>query len=538
MHRGLLRRCRRQLCSAAPGAAPKRFADLEDHLSAATRKALSAAGFAEMTPIQAETLPAALEGADVLGRAKTGTGKTLAFILPAVERMRRSSSKSVVKVLVLSPARELAMQIHTEAAKLLHGEKAARGTRALRAECVYGGRKITAETKRMRADPPALLVATPGRLQDHLGNTKGFAAMLAGVETLVLDECDQLLDGGFWPAIREILSFLPPPAKRQTLLFSATMDKTMTRTAAEVLRPGYTIVDTVGKEEATVSTVAHRVVTTPMERQLEALSAELKRVQASGPDHKAIVFFPTANATKYGAELFASAGFPVLEMHSRLSQSRRQRVSKMFRESGRGKHTMLFSSDVSARGLDYPDVTHVLQVGVPSSREQYIHRSGRTGRAGAEGEATLLLSEAEEPFVVHRLLGDLPLVKADAADGVADEKILAEAKDGVDPTTVKKAYLAWLGYYNGLIGKKRLNWSKERLVEEANAWCAVMGWREKKTPGLTKRLLGKMGLKGTPGLRVEEAAASGGGGPRRGGGGGGGRKRSGPPGRSGRRRSY
>ena len=539
---------------------PRQFSDFG--LTPATLQAIKKQGITHLTPIQAETLPAALNGEDMLARAKTGTGKTLGFLVPSIERMARNSESGIdhdegTRVLVISPARELAMQIEAEATKLM------RSHHGLRAECIYGGRKIGAETRRMRANPPALLVATPGRLVDHLENTPGFAARLGCIDTLVLDECDQLLDMGFWKGIRDILRFLPPPAERQTLLFSATMDAAMVRTAREVLRPGYGVVDMVGEEkDATVSVVEHRAVVAPLERQLETLMGEIRRAQSSGPDHKAIVFFPTAHATKYAAELFNLAGVPVLEMHSRLTQNRRQRVSKQFRggeEAGSTKSSaappkngrkkggkkgrnhggaqdtragtasprFMFSSDVSARGLDYPGVTHVFQVGLPSSREQYIHRSGRTGRAGTTGIATLLVTDAEAEFALKCMLSDLPLVVSDdetknqpsggggesgngsplvAPQHEDDADLIARAKKRVSRATAERAYQAYLGFQKGFIATKKksgLGWSKERLVEEANALSVVMGLPE--PPVMNARMLGKMGLRGTKGLRTKGA---------------------------------
>ena len=502
---------------------PLRFADCED-LNPSTRKALAARGIEKLTPIQAETLAPLLQGDDVLARAKTGTGKTLGFLVPAIDRLYRSRHGKCPKtglpndkrtrVLVISPARELAIQIQTEAETLLKYHD------GLSADCVYGGRKIGAEARRMAKSPPSVLVATPGRLADHLENTENFAKRLAGVETVILDECDNLLDAGFWESVRGILKHVPPPDQRQTMLFSATMDEKMTKTASEVLRKHHIIVDTAGAGGAdggtddTVASVSHRAVVAPSAKQLEALMAEIVRVQASGPKHRAIIFFPTANATKFFARLFNHAGLNVLEMHSRLSQSKRQKVSDQFR---RGYHPFLFSSDVSARGLDYPDVTHVLQVGIPSSKEQYLHRSGRTGRgvSGARGESILLLSSAEARYVLDDMLPNIDGLKT-SVQAVAESEMLehgpmlTKARASLrraEPAVAEKAYQAYLGSQKDFIGSKkggrRLGWSKERLVQEANAWSfEVLGLE--KPPPLLARTVGKMGLKGTKGIQVSK----------------------------------
>ena len=283
---------------------PLLFADCED-LNLSTRKALARQGIEKMTPIQAETLAPLLQGDDVLARAKTGTGKTLGFLVPAIDRLYRSRNGKCPKtglpndkrtrVLIISPARELAIQIQTEAEKLLKYHD------GLSADCVYGGRKIGTEARRIAKSPPSVLVATPGRLTDHLENTENFSKRLAGVETVILDECDNLLDAGFWKSIRGILKHVPPPNQRQTMLFSATMDQKMTTTAAEVLRKKHHIIDTAGAGGAdggtddTVASVNHRAIVAPSAKQLEALMVEVVRVQASDPKHRAIVFFPTAN---------------------------------------------------------------------------------------------------------------------------------------------------------------------------------------------------------------------------------------------------
>ena len=200
-------------------------------VSAGTQRAIrEVLGYKFMTPVQAQTLPVCLSGGDVIAKAKTGTGKTMGFLLPSIERVVAAGHAPgrAIHVLVLSPTRELAMQIAKECEKLVTFQD------GISVQCVIGGTNIRSEQKRMAQRPPTVLIATPGRLQDHLNNTPQCAQLLSGIHTLVLDECDRLVDQGFWPAISKILSSLPPPAARQTLLFSATITPTIEGLAARI----------------------------------------------------------------------------------------------------------------------------------------------------------------------------------------------------------------------------------------------------------------------------------------------------------------
>lgn len=343
-----------------------------------------------------------------------------------------------------------------------------------------------------------ILVATPGRLQDHLTNTPGFAARLLSVQTLILargrtpprtaapqprhrsrgrirttspcpspcpprvreqDEGDQLLDQGFRPAIERIVSHLP--RDRQSLCFSATVPPQLAQVLGSALRPGFVTVNTVEEEEAdTHDRVDQSFVVCEAADQLKLVLALIREEQRLRPkDHKVIVFFPTANQTKWAAEALEAAGVPLFEIHSRRSQSQREKASAAFRAAA---SAVMLSSDVSARGVDYPDVSLVVQCGMASSREQcarpprpltpallahfpprpvsplfrwfvhpdtlppghparrYVHRLGRTGRAGKPGRGVLLIHPFERFFL--RQLGDLPL-----RDGEAEARAAAAA---------------------------------------------------------------------------------------------------------------
>ena len=296
-----------------------------------------------MTKVQEASLPACLTGHDVLARAKTGTGKTLAFLIPSIERLARAPggvAAGGVHVMVLSPTRELAVQISHEADALLSHH-------ALASQCVYGGTNMRSEQTRMASRRCDILVATPGRLVDHIQNTPGFAQRLRHVCVAVLDEADQLLDMGFRDSLDKILAALPP--QRQTLFFSATLPASVRAVAAKALRPNYVFVDTVGDDaHQTNAQVNQCVMVAPFEAQIPVL-VQLVRHAASVPNHKVLVFFPTARATQFHAELLNVLGTPVLEIHSRKSQSQRERASAAYRAAA---SAILFSSDVSARGVD------------------------------------------------------------------------------------------------------------------------------------------------------------------------------------------
>jgi ATP-dependent RNA helicase MSS116 len=390
---------------AAPAQPAARLAHLTDSTFASLpisdpskRAILEVLGFQFMTEVQAATLPVVLRGEDVLAKAKTGTGKTIAFLLPAVEALHRSPPKGKdISVLVLSPTRELASQIAKEAESLLTFHP-------FKSQVVYGGTNINAERSRMNNGRCDVLVATPGRLIDHLENSQGLSQRLQGIKALILDEADQLLEMGFRPAIEKILKFLP--RDRQTLLFSATMPGSVHQVAGLALRPKYAFVDTVPAEDAATNVQVHQSwVEVPFDQTLLAVRTILRAATAV-PGHKVIVFCTTARFTQYMAALMEAAGLPTLEIHSRKSQAAREKASAAFRAA---PQAVLLTSDVSARGVDYPDVTLVLQLGQPSSREQYIHRLGRTARAGKAGQGVLLLAPFETQFVARELKGERAL---------------------------------------------------------------------------------------------------------------------------------
>ncbi len=328
------------------------------------------------TPIQARTIPLILEGRDVMGLAQTGTGKTAAFGLPLIQMLtgqRRKPAPKAVHALILAPTRELAKQIEA------HLMVFARGT-PTKVQVVTGGASLKAQSDRLFKGCD-ILVATPGRLIDLLDRR---ALTLADAHYLVLDEADQMLDMGFIHALRQIAKLLPE--QRQTLLFSATMPKLMAEIAASYLK------DPVRVEAAPPGKPADKITQavhfTPQGDKAKVLEGYLD----SHRSERAIVF----GRTKHGAEklmkLLESWGFAAGSIHGNKSQNQRDRALNDFKA---GTLTVLVATDVAARGIDIPAVKHVYNYDLPNVPENYVHRIGRTARAGADGRAVTLCAPAE-----------------------------------------------------------------------------------------------------------------------------------------------
>ncbi|KAJ4837296.1 DEAD-box ATP-dependent RNA helicase 31 [Turnera subulata] len=461
-------------------------------LSPLTLKGIKDAGYEKLTVVQEATLSVILQGKDVLAKARTGTGKTMAFLLPSIEVVVKSPQstglgpkQAPILVLVVCPTRELANQAAKETKTVLKHHP------SVGVQVVIGGTNLALEQKQMRVKPCQILVATPGRLRDHIGNTAGFAARLMGVKVLVLDEADRLLDMGFRNDIEKIIAAVPK--QRQTLLFSATVPEQVRQICHIALKRDHEYIDTVKEgTEDTHSQVSQMHLIAPSEIHFPLLYALLKDHIAEDVDYKVLVFCTTAMITGLVAEFLGKLRLNVREIHSRKSQSYRTKVSDEFRRS---KGLILVTSDVSARGVDYPDVTLVIQLGLPADRAQYIHRLGRTGRRGKEGKGILLLAPWEEFFLSS--ITDLPLTKAPVPEIDPDMKKKVEsALCHVDTKTKEAAYQAWLGYYNS---NKKVAKDKNRLVKLANEFSRNMGLAT--PPAIPKLILGKMGLKNVPGLR-------------------------------------
>ncbi|MES2210771.1 MAG: DEAD/DEAH box helicase [Chloroflexota bacterium] len=359
-------------------------------LSADLIRIVAEEGYTEPTPVQAAAIPHVLAGRDVLAAAQTGTGKTAAFVLPILDRLRQHANTSFsparhpVRVLILVPTRELAMQV--DESVRTYGRSV-----PLRPAVVYGGIPIEPQTKVLRGGVE-ILVATPGRLLDHVGQK---TVNLGQVEILVLDEADRMLDMGFLPDIRRIIELLP--AQRQNLMFSATFSDDIRRLSGSILN--HPEVVEVAARNVAAETVRQLVYPVDRDRK-EALLAHL----IAKEDWRQVLVF---TRTKIGATRLATyldrRGLEAVAIHSDRSQPERTRALESFKA---GTIRVLVATDVAARGLDIEDLPHVVNFELPWQAQDYIHRIGRTGRAGATGDAVSLVSIDETDLLrgVQRLL--------------------------------------------------------------------------------------------------------------------------------------
>jgi ATP-dependent RNA helicase RhlE len=343
-------------------------------------RAVKDAGYTHPTPIQAQAIPTVLSGKDVMGGAQTGTGKTAGFTLPLLQRLARHASNSPsparhpVRALILAPTRELAMQVHESVVTYSKYVP-------LRSTCIYGGVDIKPQIAELRAGCE-IVVATPGRLLDHVEQkTVNFGA----VEVLVLDEADRMLDMGFIPDIKRILGMLPK--ERQSLLFSATFSNEIKNLADSMLRAPQLI--EVARRNAVSETITHRVY---------PVAADLKRsllvhlLTHDDAGKQVLVFVGTKFGTSRLAHYLERQGIAADAIHGDKSQQQRTEALEGFKS---GKVRVLVATDVAARGLDIDDLPHVINYELPHTAEDYVHRIGRTGRAGKPGDATSLFAPEE-----------------------------------------------------------------------------------------------------------------------------------------------
>jgi ATP-dependent RNA helicase RhlE len=344
-------------------------------LSAALQQKLAAAQFVTLTPIQSGAITPALEGKDVIGTAQTGTGKTLAFLIPMIEMLQRETSREAfrqTRALILLPTRELAMQVHQQYQQL-------RSKTTPKAALVIGGVSEKSQIQGLRAGA-GLIIATPGRLQDLLGRR---LADLRHVKMLVLDEADRMLDMGFLPAIKRILEVLP--VRRQTLCFSATLEQSVASLVHEYMRdPVRVALGSVLKPAESVQLKAYEV--RPGEK-LDVLRELLYAEKG-----QTLVFTRTKRGAQRLAQQLVRDGFTATMIHGGRSQAQRNGALNGFQE---GCFQVLVATDIASRGLHVDDVAHVINYDLPKMAEDFIHRVGRTGRAGLQGRATTLVAAAE-----------------------------------------------------------------------------------------------------------------------------------------------
>ena len=342
-----------------------------------------AAGYTTPTPIQSQTIPAILQGRDLLGLAQTGTGKTAAFALPILQRLI-SGGRGKPRALIISPTRELAEQTHQSI-------KALGAKTGLRSITLYGGVSAAPQIQGLR-NGAEILVACPGRLLDLMGQK---AVSLSGIEVLVLDEADQMFDMGFLPAIRRILGALP--TRRQTLLFSATMPAEIRSMAAEFLQNPVTVEIGASRPADSVKQLVYPLA---QEQKYELLLSLLPQA-GSG---QVLVFTRTKHRAKKLSLQLTKAGLSATSLQGNLSQNQRQAAMDRFRS---GKVKVMVATDIAARGIDVSQVSHVINYDMPDTAEAYTHRIGRTGRMERLGTALSFVTPDDTDMLraIERLVG-------------------------------------------------------------------------------------------------------------------------------------
>ncbi|HKO63388.1 MAG TPA: DEAD/DEAH box helicase [Pyrinomonadaceae bacterium] len=353
-------------------------------LAEAQVRACESLGYTEPTPIQQQGIPVILSGRDLIGCAETGTGKTAAFLLPIIQKIS-DKARPGVRVLVLAPTRELVTQIHQNYRELNRGK----GNRAV---VIIGGANARTQIADLRRQA-SVVIATPGRLLDLIERR---ALSLSMIEYLVLDEADRMLDMGFLPAIRRILEMVP--AKKQTMLFSATMSPEIERLARTTMtQPALVEVSPRGKAPILVDQVAYPVAQ-------ESKTALLLDLLEREKFERVLVFARTRRGAERLSHILTARDHSVNRIHSDRSQSQREAALRGFRD---GRTRVLVATDIAARGLDVDSVSHVINYDVPSAPEDYVHRIGRTGRAGNSGRAITLVAPVDELSMraIERLTG-------------------------------------------------------------------------------------------------------------------------------------
>ncbi len=375
-------------------------------------------GFNEPTAIQSQGIPVILEGSDLIGCAATGTGKTAAFLLPMIQKLSSEKGKRPgVRMLVLTPTRELASQI-TDNLQLFDVKKKAR------AVTIVGGASANKQRFELRRGAQ-VVIATPGRLTDHL---ESGTIDLSRVEVLVLDEADRMLDMGFLPVIRRIIGLLP--TERQTLLFSATMSSAVEEIARQYMRsPEIVNVNTRGKAAVTVKQTAYPVA-------LESKTNLLLHLLEQEDADRVLVFTRTRRGAERLATLLTARKHQVSRIHADRTQPQREAALRGFRD---GRYRVLVATDIAARGIDVDSISHVINFDVPDAAEDYIHRIGRTGRAGNEGHALTLLTPVDE----------ISMRAIEKLTGQKVERIVVPGFGGVLPVVEKASPTRSLGRSRG-----------------------------------------------------------------------------------------
>ncbi|CDS01909.1 probable HAS1-helicase associated with Set1p [Sporisorium scitamineum] len=443
--------------ASTPAAERQPFSTLD--LSEPTRKAIDAMGFKTMTEVQARCIPPLMAGKDVLGAAQTGSGKTLSFLIPAIEMLHRLKFKprNGTGAIIISPTRELALQIFGVAKELMAHHHQTFGI-------IMGGANRRAEADKLQKGVN-LIVATPGRLLDHLQNTKGF--VFSNLKALCIDEADRILEIGFEDEMRQIVKILPND-NRQSMLFSATQTTKVQDLARISLRPGPLYINVHADLAAsTVSRLEQGYVVCDSDRRFLLLFTFLKK----NAGKKIIVFMSSCNSVKYHSDLLNFIDVPVLDLHGKQKQQKR---TNTFFEYCNAPSGTLLCTDVAARGLDIPSVDWIIQFDPPDDPRDYIHRVGRTARAGNSGKSLLFLLPTELGFLRFLKVAKVPLNEYTfPSDKVANvqgqlEKLIS--KNYYLHQSARDGYRSYLQAYGSYSLKRIFDIHKLDLAKVAKAY--------------------------------------------------------------------
>ena len=447
------------------------FQDLS--LSEVTHAALAKAGYLEPTPIQAGLIPRALAGVDVLGQARTGTGKTAAFVIPILERIHPCKKGQGPQALVLVPTRELAVQVREEFVKLSHGRK-------LHSVAVYGGKPIRGQIEKLSRGAE-IVIGTPGRVLDHMGRG---TLHFNDITIAVLDEADRMLDIGFRPDIEKILR--RAPRTRQTLLLSATVPPPVERLARSYMNDPESL--NFSPKDISVETIEQFYVTVDQERKFDLLEHLLKREDPQ----QAIVFCRTKRGTDRVERRLTKRFKNVACIHGDLAQSARDRAMADFRS---GKIKVLVATDVVGRGIDVTGISHIVNYDIPQFCDDYVHRVGRTGRMGREGVAYTFVTPEEGNELTRIEMRIDRLLKRDEVPGFATVKVestagrppsdpgqIATAADGEQPAAPPRPSRCSANARSDSAGPCRPLGTRGTFRREARLWAKYNGRRGDRVP--------------------------------------------------------
>lgn len=388
----------------------------ELNLTPKIEKAIAQMGFDFATPVQSEAIPLIRTGVDVIARSQTGTGKTVAFAIPAIEKVDNHEEKPTIQVLILCPTRELAMQAADEIRKV------ARFKTGIRPVEIYGGAPIDKQCIRLRR--ANIVIGTPGRVMDHMRRK---TIKLNQLKMVILDEADEMLNMGFKEDIETILR--DTPEDRQTVLFSATMPPAILKLTQEFQKNPQMI--EIDKDLVTIAEIEQNYIDVPHNRKKDALVALL---DFHNPN-RAIIFCNTKKMVDELTELLLSRNLSVESIHSDIKQSQRTSVMQSFKQ---GKTSILIATDIAARGIDVSDVDFVINFDIPANSEYYIHRIGRTGRAGKSGRTITLCSGKREVFAIRNIAHDakseitrINLPTTDEIEKINNAKILTTIEEAL-----------------------------------------------------------------------------------------------------------